>query len=177
MPTIVVCSSHQAQGYPPTIEGTPTAFDIVDCLSADLAVEIPQPGGVPRTHLDCLEGCRWSSDPTPGQIEEYPELAPKRSVGDPNERPTLGQIREHNKQRNGKRRFTMATVIKPQKRERKRGTVITRKFSESVTATFAVSGTLTDYLMLSDEAQADLAALVEKMGTPSSAKIETPKGA
>ncbi len=38
--------------------------------------------------LDCKKGCRWASDPTPGQIEEYPELAPGAeqtlgSVGDP----------------------------------------------------------------------------------------------
>lgn len=62
MPTIVVCAEHQRQGYPSTIEGTPTACDLVGALSADLAEPVPQPGGVPRTHLDCHE-CRWASDP------------------------------------------------------------------------------------------------------------------
>lgn len=61
MPTIEVCNSHQAQGYPSTIEGTPLPFDLPEALSADLAVDVPQPGGIPRTHLDCHD-CRWLLD-------------------------------------------------------------------------------------------------------------------
>jgi len=217
MATILICDEHQQQGYPPTIEGMPlAAFDIPGALSAALAVEVPQPGGTPRTHLDCHD-CRWASDPavekalvdsvgnpTPrdtvlivprasplGRVWDNPEDAETHegTVGDPTAKhasvsdtlfigpmpATLeaGELPVYlykdprldtkvvNRRKKEKK---MAKDGAPKKRNRAKP--ITRKFSDNVTATFAVSGTLTDFLMLSDEAQDDIAALVEKMGTP-----------
>ena len=92
--------------------------------------------------------CQWASDPTPGQIEEYPELAPVAeqalgSVGNPTERPTLRQIREHNKQRNGKKEKKMAKAAEPKKRERRRGMTLNRAI-ENMQVTLRVEGNVLD---------------------------------
>ncbi len=161
MPTIVVCHQHQFQGFPPTIEGTPLPFDLPGALSADLAIEVPQPGGVPRTHLDCKSGCKWALDLA---VEKA-----LRSVGDPTERPTLGQIREHNTQRNGKKEKKVAKTTEPKKRERRRGMTLNRAIGNMQVA-LRVEGNVLDIPKEQRDAFWQLVDLMKALD-------ETPKGA
>ena len=106
MPRLVVCIRHQSLGYPRELEATPTAFDLPGALSCG-HVSVAVYGAPAAEHLDCKTGCRWASDPTPGQIEEYPELVPAvekalGTVGDPTLK-TPGQNVSANEGANAKR--------------------------------------------------------------------------
>lgn len=138
--------------------------------------------------VDCHD-CRWASDPTPGQIEEYPELAPTveqalGTVRDPTRRAVTAEQAsvsaghaqiEKPKARMAKKEVVTMTktpkVSEPKPRERKRKPIGTMWFGGVGVECRLVNPTPENFLSQTEEQAKAMRDFLQEV------RPETPKGA